>query len=334
MFRFDRACRAGLVLTAMTVTAAGAGAQAAPKISATVVSEDHYPPVRVAFPGGVTGLPYQTYTSWSGYRSLKLDLYLTPDSLNARGPRPFIVFAHGGGWLGGSPRTTGAFSNWPEVLASFAARGYVVASVSCRLSGEATSPVPVQDVKAAIRCLRANANSFNVDKNRGLVWGPSAEGQVADLVGVSCGVEALEPPATESDCVQGVVDWYGVTSFTSAAANASNAKSAYLAALGCEDVACVDTAGPAASPVTYVDPTDPPILIIHGTADKTVRFQQAQELHDRLRANNVRVELLALPGIDHSFLGPTPEATRKANLTACSRTVAFIDQTIGDKAGR
>jgi hypothetical protein len=62
-----------------------------------------------------------------------------------------------------------------------------------------------------------------------------------------------------------------------------------------------------------------------------LRFLQAQERYDRLRANNVGVEPPPLSGIDHSFLSPTPQATRKASPSAFSRTVAFVDQTIGDQ---
>jgi acetyl esterase/lipase len=131
--------------------------------------------------------------------------------------------------MGGSPRDTGPFSNWPPVLASFAARGYLIASVDHRLSIEADSPAAIQDVKSAIRWIHANADSLDVDRSRGLAWGSSAGGPCANLAGTSCGVTALEPatrdtaamaaaavessqgppPSTESDCVQGVVSWYG-----------------------------------------------------------------------------------------------------------------------------
>jgi hypothetical protein len=98
------------------------------------------------------------------------------------------------GWSGGSKRTTGAFSNWPGVLAALAAKGYVVASLDYRLVGDEIAPAAIQDTKAAIRFLRANAAKYNVDKNRGLTWGPSAGGQLAALAATSCGATALSPP--------------------------------------------------------------------------------------------------------------------------------------------
>jgi dipeptidyl aminopeptidase/acylaminoacyl peptidase len=83
--------------------------------------------------------------------------------------------------------------------------------------------------------------------------------------------------------------------------------------------------------VTYVDAKDLSFLLIADTEDRTVPAEQSQALHDSLRARNVGAELLLLPGIDHSFLGPTHDATRESNLTALRRTIAFVDQTIGDR---
>ena len=185
--------------------------------------EDRYPERRIAFPGGVTGLPDLTYSTLSGFRPLTLDLYLPAGQTT--GGAPVIVYVHGGGWTGGHTRHSGAFENWPNVLASLAARGYVVASVNYRLSAEAPSPAAEQDVKSAVRWLRANATRFGVDKRRIGIWGGSAGGQLAALAGTSCGVSALAPPVAdakaplESDCVQAVVAWYGVFDFVPLAKN-------------------------------------------------------------------------------------------------------------------
>jgi len=140
-------------------------------------------------------------------------------------------------------------------------------------------------------------------------------------------VEANQPPpsATESARVQGVVAWYGVSDFGTYEGREASAF------LGCGSKSCDANVEWAASPVTYVDAQDPPFLIIHGTTEEVVPYQQAQRLYDALGAKNVRADLVTLPGIGHSFLGQTPEATRTGSLTALERTVAFIDQTIGDK---
>ena len=88
----------------------------------------------------------------------------------------------------------------------------------------------------------------------------------------------------------------------------------------------------AASPVHYVDPTDPPLLIIHGEKDATVFAAQAQELYDVATAKGERAELLIFPNIGHSWLGDTPEATANASRVALARTMVFLDATIGDRA--
>ena len=89
------------------------------------------------FPTASLGLADLIYASPAGFRPVTLDLYLPAQR---RMPLPTIVFVHGGGWTGGHSRQAGAFENWPRVLASIAARGYVVASVNYRLSSEAVSP--------------------------------------------------------------------------------------------------------------------------------------------------------------------------------------------------
>jgi acetyl esterase/lipase len=341
------------LLAAVAVLAAGAVQAATPgetlsdaqKVNPQIFSQgdDPYPDHHVVFPGGVTGLPDLTYQILPGWRPLKLDLYLPPASF--KGPRPTVMFIHGGGWTGGGPRLSGAFDNWPSVLAAMSARGYVVAAVSYRFSGEAPSPAAIQDVKAAIRWLRANAGQYRVDKARMMTWGGSAGGQLAALAATSCGAPALEPPAppaarnanvekqtagtarpeTESDCVQGAVTWYGIFDFRTMPANRRPAP--YL---GCGKDGCTDDQLRQPSAAAYVSAKSPPMLMIHGSADTTVPVGQSQDFQKTLQAAGVRSELLVIPDVEHSFIGKTPEATRQASHLALARTVDFIDSVIGD----
>jgi acetyl esterase/lipase len=100
-----------------------------PEIAAEPVTDDNYPERRVVFSGDVIGLPDLTYPTRSGFRPLKLDLYLPSDSMpKPEAGFPLVVHIHGGGWMAGHPRHSGAFADFPAVLASLAARGYVVAS--------------------------------------------------------------------------------------------------------------------------------------------------------------------------------------------------------------
>ena len=326
-------------------------AQTRPSIAASAVLQDHYPQQRVEFPGGVVGFPNLVYSTINGFQPLRLDIYLPPPA--AKGARPVVIYIHGGGWSGGHSRQNGAFEDFPGVLASIAAKGYVVASVNYRLSGEARFPAAEHDVKSAIRWLRANADKYRIDKARFAVWGASAGGHLAALTATSCGVAELEPPVPpagrgqaaapakppESDCVQAAVPWYGVFDFAPLVQQAPQAQGARAGAprgggpggfLGCQGN-CSPEVVRLVSPVSFVDPKDPPMLLVHGAEDKTVAVKQSQDMYDLLKKNGVNAELIVIPGVGHSFIGQNIEATRDATLKAFDATLAFLDATIGDK---
>ncbi|QJU60034.1 alpha/beta hydrolase [Sphingomonas sp. AP4-R1] len=351
--RLAGACLAGLL-------AGAAGAQApAPAVSDHPVVEDHYPARQVMFAGGVTGLPDLVYAQPAGFRPLTLDVYLPPRSLKPpRGGFPLILHIHGGGWSAGHSRHSGALSDFPAVLASLAAKGYVVASLNYRLSGEAPFPAAEKDVKIALRWLRARAADYRMDPDRAGVWGGSAGGHLAALAAVTCKDPTLDPvgpvrpgaidgegrplPANPlaplagvSDCVQAAVTWYGVFDFATIDAQAKrpvagpggNPQTAFLGCTGGDCTAAIK----AASPVSYVDPSDPPMLLIAGMADRTVPYQQTVEFEAALKAARVPVRTILIPDVDHSFIGKTPDATRDATLKALSATFAFFDQTLRDQ---
>jgi acetyl esterase/lipase len=351
---------AGLSAIALAAFVSNAGAQvpATATIAEGVFNQDVYPEHNVTFAGGVTGIPDLTFYSPGTYRAVRMDLYLPPSSFS--GPRPFVVYTHGGGWSGGSKRTTGAFSNWPGVLASLSAKGYVVASLDYRLLGDEIAPAAIQDTKAAIKFLRANAAKYNIDKNRALTWGPSAGGQLSALAGTSCGAPALQPPGrgagrgaapanaaagrgaapgrnatvetaapaptgmdAESDCVQAAVGWYGIYDF-----NTMGGRNAYL---GCAEAACPKEKLNEESPQFYITDKTPPFLIIHGVKDTTVPVKQAEDFYAALKAKGVKAELMLIPTVGHSWIGDTPAATKEASEKALEKTFQFIDATIGDK---
>jgi acetyl esterase/lipase len=295
-------------------------------IAASPVLEDRYPRQPVMFGDDVESFADLVYSVQTGYRPLILDLYKPRAKAPASG-YPLVVYIHGGGWQSGHTRQSGAFANWPGVLASIAAKGYVVVSVEYRLSKEAPFPAALQDVKSAIRWVRANAQTYSVDKTRAVVWGGSAGGQLAALVATTCGVAALAPadPGTESDCVQGFIAWYGMFDLSG---NMSDTLAQYL---HCAASGCTAQQLAAASATTYLDAKDPPALLIHGELDKVVPVQQSRSFSAALQAKAVPVKLSVIPGVDHSFVGATPEATRTASLMALSQSIAFIEATLGGK---
>jgi acetyl esterase/lipase len=278
----------------------------------------------VAFPGGATAQRDLTYAAMEGFRPLTLDLYQMPSKPKDL-PRPAILFVHGGGWASGDARHMDGFDDFPAALAALAAKGYVVASVNYRLSGEAHFPAAVQDVKSAIRWLRGRAGDYNIDTTRMMVWGAEAGGQIAALVGTSCGVATLEPAADAkskarlaSDCVEGVIDWHGpadLASWDTGAAHAAEAGAPTRlgAYLGCEPADCAAGLVRTASPLTYIGSMSPPFLIQHGSADTEVLPDQSQKLYDALKAQSVPAEILIYPGVGQDFARDgAPDASAKA----------------------
>lgn len=280
----------------------------------------------VAFSGGVVMYRDLVYAAMDGYRPLTLDLYQTPSKAKAP-PRPLILFVHGGGWAMGDARHLAGFADFPSTLAALAAKGYVVASVNYRLSGEAHFPAPIQDVKSAIRWLRGRAADYNLDPTRVMAWGAEAGGQIAAMVGTSCGVNALEPTADAkskttltSDCVQGVIDWYGPTDLASwdtgdAHPSEPGAPTRLGAYLGCEAADCAPGLVRAASPHSYISSLTPPFLIQHGSADTNVPPEQSQKLNDALHDQHVPADIIIYPGVGQDFStngAPDPAANAKA----------------------
>lgn len=291
------------------------------------------------FAGGVRALPDLAYARTGSPHPLTLDLYLPPGSTST--PRPLVVYIHGGDWNSGSKRANEAFPNWPATLASLAARGFVVASIEYRRADEANFPAQVLDVKDAIRWLRSKAGEYGIDRARVAVWGAEAGGQLAALTAASCGAPGFErpaaavppnaavgpgrqppPPSDESACVQAAVVWSGVSDFMPlrdmAVANAF---------LGCAGPVC-DPQRKLASPVTYVDSSTPPFLIIHGMEDAFIPVSQASRLNAAIQAKGGSAVLVLLPGVGRGFAGATPEATADASRRAWQRTVDFLGRSL------
>ena len=151
-----------------------------------------------------SGLKYCTV----GSRNLQLDVFY-PTAKRRRG-YPAVLFIHGGGWRSGNR------SQHVPMAQQLAAKGYVTATVEYRLSTEALYPAAVTDLKAAIRWLRANAKNYSIDTTKIAVWGFSAGGQLAALVGTTNDDPALEGPAcnrSHSSRVQAIIDVDGTLAF-------------------------------------------------------------------------------------------------------------------------
>lgn len=260
-------------------------------------------------------VPDLVYTRPGGSAQL-LDLYL-PEGV--AGPLPVIVWLHGGGWRLGD-RCLG-----PDLRQFFAARGFAMASIDYRLSGEAVFPAQLHDVRAAVRWLRAHAEEYGLDGRRIGLWGSSAGGHLAALAALTgSGPLAGETPEhldLASD-VQAVVDGYGPVDFLQIDAHRAPARSLS----GDPELARLPVLKPsadpesfeslligapietrpdlvrAASPLSYVRPDAPPFLILHGLADAAVPPHQSELLYTALAAHGNDVTLCLVEGEGHSFL--------------------------------
>ncbi|SEL29841.1 alpha/beta hydrolase [Streptacidiphilus jiangxiensis] len=274
-----------------------------------------------------------TYATTFGYRPRLLDAHI-PATTEAQGPPPVVVWIHGGGWMDGDRRYPPPTVPAELLFGTTLAAGLGVVTVDYRHSLEAPFPAQLHDVKAAIRYVRHFAESLGVDAERPAVWGESAGGHLAALAGLTPGrLEGDQGVTGEDTSVSAVVDWYGVSDVTAAArafpaqlaAPGPDAIDPYTALLGGSPAEQPESAR-AASPVSYTaDGDNPPFLLIHGTADGLVPFEQSVALADRLRASGSPVELVPVEGADHIFLGASdiPALVR--------RSVEFLAGHLGVK---
>jgi len=231
----------------------------------------------------------------------KLDIYL-PEEGN--GPFRVIISIHGGAFMFGDK----ADEQLKPMLEGLK-HGYAVVSINYRLSGEALFPKNINDVKAAIRWVKANAATYKMNAKKIVVWGGSAGGNLAALAGTSGDVKELEDlslgNANQSSRVQAVVDWFGPTNFLlmdeqllttgNGKPDHSDANSPESKLMG-QKITEIPAKVQLANPETYISKDDPPFLIEHGTKDQLVPTQQsinfAAKLTSVLGKENVTIHLL------------------------------------------
>ena len=157
---------------------ATAGAQTPP------VAPPASPPTKVPeeLVASLESHPDLTYARY-GDRELQLYLFRPKSQTEAL---PAIVCIHGGGWFKGERRSM------IPLAQTLASKGFVTVAISYRLSGEAKFPAAIQDAKAAVRWLRANAGTYGIEADKIGVTGLSAGGHLAALLATSGGVAELE----------------------------------------------------------------------------------------------------------------------------------------------
>lgn len=248
-----------------------------------------------------------------GERELHLQLLipgLHAPELGYVGKHPLVIHVQGSGW--GKQNCYMALPNFYPL----AYAGYVVASVEHRASDEAIFPAFLQDVKSAIRFLRANAKEYGIDPENIAIWGDSSGGHTAVMVGVTGDMEEFKTADYEeqSDAVSAVVDFYGPTDVTRIN-DVPRDPDIDLSRPQPEDILfggkvaeCPEIAAPG-NPLNYItkEKEIPPILIAHGDQDAVVPFHQSVLLYDKLTECCKVVDFYKVLAADHGFFLWTPE---------------------------
>ncbi len=257
-----------------------------------------------------------TYGTADGV-ALKMDVYY-PEA--AEGAVPAVLYVHGGGWTAGDKREGAGVAEIPELIS----RGYLVAAINYRLAPQYKFPAQIEDVKCAIRFLRANAATYGIDPDRIGAWGGSAGGHLVALLGVTnaaAGFEGNGGYADQSSRVQAVVDMFGPTDLSAIFQGAGTQLMEQVFGTANKNSNIVKRA----SPVTWVSSDDPPFLIMHGEKDTLVPPSQAKILYERLIAASVPATLVIVKNAGHGFVpfGGSIDPSR----TEITKMVAdFFDQ--------
>jgi acetyl esterase/lipase len=236
------------------------------------------------------------------------------------GPFPTVVCIHGGGFRAGKRESLDG------LCVKLADRGYVAVTVSYRLAPKHPFPAAVQDVKAAVRWLRANAGRYRVDPARIGAIGYSAGGSLAQLLGVTPHEPRFDGDGAgkEQPCdVACVVNIFGANDFTKSYGHSKDAHEVLPLWFG-GDLSTHRDRHIEGSPLFWVTPASAPTRCIHGTEDDHVALEQSQMLVDRLQAAAVQADLVVLEGAGHGFKGADAEKAERAILE-------FFDARLGPK---
>lgn len=248
-----------------------------------------------------------------GSQELKLDL-VRP---GGDGPFPAVLCLHGGGWVEGDRREL------EQTLTVFAKHGYVAVSPDYRLAPANPFPAAVEDCKAAVRWLRANAAREKVDPDRIGVMGFAAGGHLACLLGVtekSDGLEGKGGNADVSSRVQAVVSFCAPTDLTRTDWDEVAKKTNLVPFLG-GTLEQRPEVYRKASPIKYGLKEAPPFLLVHGSEDKMVPPSHSEDMAELLSKAKRSVRVVTLEGEGHAIRG---EKLRKG----VAEMMAFFDEQL------
>ena len=217
-----------------------------------------------------------------------MDLTLDASIPDGAGPFPAAVLVHGGGWVAGDKQQYITY-----IFDPLSKAGFAWFSINYRLAPKYQFPAPADDIEQAIRFVKAHATEYEIDPQRIALIGESAGGQLVSYVGVR------NQPGSR---VAAVVSLYGIHDFITAAMEWKPFPHEVLDLLGIKQVNA-DTAPLLikASPVMYVNKNSPPFLLIHGSKDEDVPYDQSVEMCARMKQVEARCDLITIPGAPHGM---------------------------------
>ncbi len=216
---------------------------------------------------------------------LKVDLYVPYDQKMG----PAMLYIHGGGWQ------TGSKEQYVLWYLPYLQLGMRVVAVEYRLSGRAPAPAAVEDARCAFLWLARNGAQYGIDPNQIVITGGSAGGHLALMTAfldtsmdAACGIPGPAPKA------RAVVDYYGATDLNPLIPDDRPHRSKWLSGPGDPKEMARRM-----SPLTWVRPGLPPVLMLHGDADKSVPYSDSVRLQEALTKVGVESELVTIPGGAH-----------------------------------
>ncbi len=243
------------------------------------------------------------YVPGGGERN-KLDVYIPK---NAPKPMPVILYIHGGAWVEGS-------KDGPNYARELLRYGYAVVIANYRYATQAPFPAQIEDCKAAVRWIRANARKYGFDPDRVGATGESAGGHLCSMLAVTGSTKKFDkgPNLDQRSEIQAGVSLFGAEDLSydtlkkeideaklppDRAKWAMNCVTTFLGG----DPARNPEKAKAASPASYVSAKAAPLLVIHGKKDDTVPYVQSVEFVDALKEAGADARLILVEGLGHSW---------------------------------